>query len=69
LRVEAKPRPGLDILESRAAGRRFENAKDAWGERGWAAVARLCRFHAALGMALPFECPPPIEASGEDPET
>lgn len=68
LRVEPKPRPGLDVLTSREAGERHDNAIEAWGERASAAVARQCRYWRDLGMRLPFECPPATSA-GEDPET
>lgn len=37
---------------------RHDNAVEAWGERGWATVGRLCRFFGAQGMPLPFECAP-----------
>lgn len=57
MRVEAKPRPGLDVLTSEAAGERHDNAIEGWGERGWATVGRLCRFFDGQGMVLPFECP------------
>lgn len=32
------------------------SAFEAWGERGWAAVARLCRWAEANG-AVGLECP------------
>jgi hypothetical protein len=57
LRVEPKPKPPLEILTSQAAGEKHDNAVEAWGERGWATVGRLCRFFDAQGMELPFECP------------
>jgi hypothetical protein len=57
LRVRPKPRPGLDLLTSREAGEKHDNAVEAWGEEGWAAVGRLCRFFAAQGQPLPFQCP------------
>ena len=59
LRVEAKPVPPDEVLTSRIAGEQHDNAVEAWGERGWAAVGRLCRYHQRMGMALPFECPRP----------
>jgi hypothetical protein len=51
--------PGWDVLTSREAGEKHDNAVEAWGERRDAAVARLCRFFDAQGMPLPFRCPPP----------
>lgn len=66
LRPEPKPKPGLDVLTSREAGDKHDNAVEAWGEAGWAAVARQCRFWRDLGMPLPFECPPgAVPAEGE----
>lgn len=59
LRVEPKPIPPLAVLTSDEAGEKHDNAIEAWGERGWAAVARSCRFWRAQGMPLPFDCPPP----------
>lgn len=59
LRVEAKPRLDPAALNSEAALDDHDNAIEAWGERGWAAVARLCRYHQRMGMALPFACPRP----------
>lgn len=58
LRVEPKPVPPDDVLTSRIAGERFDNAVEAWGEAGWSQVARLCRFFDDLGMEG-LSCPPP----------
>lgn len=58
LRAVPKPVPPLEVLTSREAGEKYDNAVEAWGERGWAAVARSCRFWRAQGMPLPFDCPP-----------
>lgn len=68
LRVEPKPKPGVEIVTSRVAYEKHQNRIEAWGEAGWAVVARQCRFWRDMGMTLPFECPPP-PATGEDPET
>ncbi len=57
LRVKAKPVPTDDVLTSRVAGEQYDNAVEAWGEAGWATVARSCRFWRDLGMPLPFACP------------
>lgn len=59
LRVEAKPRLDPSALDSEAALDAHDSAVEAWGERGWAAVGRLCRYHQRMGMTLPFECPRP----------
>jgi len=67
LRVQPKPRPSEDVLTSRIAGERHDNAVEAWGEAGWAAVARSCRFWRDQGLALPFECPAPEPERRPDP--
>lgn len=59
LRVKPKPVPSDDVLTSRIAGEKHDNAVEAWGEEGWATVARACRFWRAQGMPLPFACPVP----------
>ena len=64
LRVEPKPVPPLAVLTSSEAGEKHDNAIEAWGERGWLAQGRVCRFHAAQGMPLPFACP----AAPKEPE-
>ena len=58
LRVEPKPIPPDDVLTSRIAGEKHDNAVEAWGEAGWAAVARLCRFFDEMGMEG-LDCPAP----------
>lgn len=60
LQVEAKPRLDPAALESEAALERHDNAVEAWGERGWATVGRLCRWAERNGMRI--DCPP---ADGE----
>ncbi|MNE15110.1 hypothetical protein D3C80_1080110 [compost metagenome] len=50
LRVQAKPVPSDEVLTSRIAGEKHDNAVEAWGEAGWAQVARLCRFYREMGM-------------------
>ena len=57
LRIKGKPVPPDDVLTSRVAGEKHDNAVEAWGEEGWAAVGRACRFWRDQGMPLPFECP------------
>lgn len=58
LKVQAKPVPPDDVVTSRIAGEQYDNAVEAWGEAGWAQVARLCRFFDAMGMRR-LDCPPP----------
>ena len=59
LRVQPKPVQPDDIATSRVAGELHDNAGEAWGETGWAHVARLCRFFDTLGMKR-LECPQPV---------
>lgn len=56
LEVEPKPRLAPDDVDSEAALDRHDIALEKWGERGWAAVARLCRWALANG-AKGLECP------------
>lgn len=58
LRVEAKPRLDPAALDSEAALDAHDSAVEAWGERGWAAVGRLCRWAADNG-APGLDCPAP----------
>jgi hypothetical protein len=59
LRVEAKPRLDPEAIESDAALTAHDDAVEAWGERGWAAIGRICRWAVENGAALSFRCPPP----------
>lgn len=56
LKVEAKPQLAADALASDNALAEHDAAVEAWGERGWAAVARICRWTEAGGAKLPFKC-------------
>lgn len=67
LRVQDKPSPPDDVLTSRIAGERHDNAVEAWGETGWSLVGTACRFWSGQGMKLPFDCPPPPEIAPPDP--
>lgn len=58
LAVEAKPRLDPAALDSEAALDAHDIALETWGERGWAAVARLCRYFNGRGMKG-LSCPPP----------
>ncbi|MNX79157.1 hypothetical protein D3C86_1107760 [compost metagenome] len=58
LRVQPKPVPSDEVLTSRIAGEKHDNAIEAWGEAGWAQVGRLCRFYRDMGMKG-LDCPPP----------
>jgi hypothetical protein len=57
LTVEPKPVPGPETLTSDQAAQNFNIEIDAWGERGWSAVSRLCRW--SKGMGAKIDCPPP----------
>lgn len=50
LQVEEKPLLDPAAVDSEAALDRYDIELELWGERGWDAVARLCRFHKANGM-------------------
>ena len=50
LAVEAKPVPPVEIVTSAQAGAEYSAHVEAWGERGWLTVARLCRYYKAQGM-------------------
>ena len=56
LRFQPKPVPPDDVLTSRIAGEKHDNAVEAWGEAGWAQVGRLCRFYRTMGMKG-LDCP------------
>lgn len=58
LRVQPKPVPSDEVLTSRIAGEKHDNAVEAWGEAGWAQVGRLCRLHREIGMKG-LDCPAP----------
>ena len=57
LAVEAKPVPSADIVTSAEAGAEYSARVEAWGERGWLTVARLCRYYKGQGMPG-IVCPP-----------
>lgn len=59
LAVEAKPAPTADIVTSAAAAAEYDARLEGWGERGWATVARLCRWAGRNGMTI--ECPQPLQ--------
>ena len=58
LRVQAKPVLSPDALSSEAALDRHDIALEAWGEDGWKAVGRICRWAVANG-APGLSCPDP----------
>lgn len=58
LAVEPKPVLAPEAIESEAALDAYEISLETWGDRGWAQVARLCRFFDTMGMEG-LDCPPP----------
>lgn len=59
LRVEAKPALTVEALASDNALALHDDEIEAWGERGWETVARICRWSVTNGASLPFRCPKP----------
>ncbi len=57
LAVMPKPAPPDAIVTSERAAAEYSATLEGWGERGWAQVARLCRWAAASGMTV--TCPAP----------
>lgn len=56
--MEPKPTPGIEILESEEADALHNSAIEGWGERGWAAVGRICRDAVRKGAPYPADwCP------------
>lgn len=58
--LQVKPKPVLapEAVGSEAALDRHEIALEAWGEEGWRAVGRICRWAVENG-ATGLMCPPP----------
>lgn len=61
LKVEAKPELSVEAVASDSdnALALHDDEVEAWGERGWEAVARICRWSVTNGASLPFRCPKP----------
>jgi hypothetical protein len=57
LRVEPKPLLDPSALGSDKALNDYDAAVEAWGERGWRTVGRLCRWAVENGAKLQFDCP------------
>lgn len=55
LAVEPKPIAGVEILTSAQAAAEYDVKLESWGERGWKAVARICRW--AKGNGMEIACP------------
>ena len=50
LAVEAKPTLSVDALTSEKALNDHDAAIEAWAERGWLAVGRICRWAVDMGL-------------------
>jgi hypothetical protein len=60
VRVELKPVPSLETLESEEAGNLYESLLESWGERGWLTVQRVCDDAVRKGAVYPPDwCRPP----------
>ena len=55
LQVEPKPIPPADIVTSAQAAAEYDIAVEGWGERGWLAIARICRWAREQGAEV--ACP------------
>jgi len=55
LQVEPKPVPPVDIVTSERADALYSVELEAWAERGWLQVGRLCRW--AKGHGADVACP------------
>lgn len=68
--LRGEPKPLLDpaAIDSEAALDQHEIGLEAWGERGWSAVARLCRWAVDLGMPDPGCAPAPGVGPGNRPQ-
>ena len=56
LKVEPKPVPTDAIVTDPKAGDAYNADVESWGERGWLAVGRICRWAKANG-ATALDCP------------
>ena len=57
--TDPKPVPPADIVTSAQAAADYDIAVEGWGERGWRAVGRVCRWAVANGMKDPGCAPAP----------
>lgn len=53
LQTEPKPQLTADALNSAAALEEHDARVEAWGERGWRAVGRVCVWARDMGMPSP----------------
>lgn len=49
------------IVTDAKAAAQYDADVESWGERGWNAIARICRWSVANGAHLPFDCPKPAQ--------
>ena len=55
LTVEPKPLMPVEAITDDTAAAAYSSSVESWGDRGWAAVGRLCRWAKANGEVL--DCP------------
>jgi len=55
LAIEKKPEITEAVLTSAIADEEYDSHVEAWGERGWAAVARICQWAKAHGSDVECE--------------
>ena len=55
LEVEPKPPITPEVLTSAQAAAEYDIKLESWGERGWRAVARICRWAKDNGATV--DCP------------
>ena len=51
LKIEPKPQATPEVLTSEKAANDYDVALEAWGQRGWDAVGRVCQWSKSLGMS------------------
>jgi hypothetical protein len=56
LKRETKPAMPEAALSDDRASASYNSAVEAWGERGWAAVERVCQWFVDNGAVVPFAC-------------
>lgn len=67
VKVQPKPQLSPDAVDSEAALIAHDIALETWGEEGWAAVGRICRWGVANGAPYPRGwCPAAPEPERED---
>lgn len=57
LAVEKKPVVPVEAVSDEVVAADYDSKLESWGERGWSAVGRLCRYFKTHGTAV--DCPAP----------